>query len=1167
MKPAVSPRETSAQAQQRAASPATSAWVAASAGTGKTKVLVDRVLNLLLAGAKPQRLLCLTFTKAAAQEMALRLSDILGKWVTFPEGDLDEALAALVGGPPNDAQRRRARRLFADVLDTPGGLRIDTIHAFCQSMLRRFPLEAGVPPNFQVLDERSAAELMQDCRDAMLERARRDPEGDLARSLATVTACTFEQGLNDLLSELMRERGRLQRLAGSGQAAALKRALGRLYAALELKPDETEHDVLRDACAESAFEAGELRRAAKAMQAGSPTDQRFGNVLAAWLADPDRRTAAFNAYLEIWFIEGGEGERRKRVATAGVLKAAPGLEAVFDREIERLERVRARRNAACTADRTAALMRIGAALETQYREAKADRAALDYDDLILLARDLLRRPGVAPWVLYKLDGGIDHILIDEAQDTNPEQWEVIEALTAEFFAGQGRERAERAERTVFAVGDVKQSIYSFQRADPQSFVDLRAKFAARARAADKQWTSENLTLSFRSTAAVLTAVDAVFARPAASAGVALDGAAIRHDTDRIGAGGVVELWPPVVPRERVPLAPWALPVDRIEEDSPPSRLARLIARTVAGWISGREFLQSQARPIRAEDVMILVRRRNVLVDLLVRELKGAGVDVAGVDRMVLADQLAIMDLIALGRFLLLPEDDLTLATVLKGPLFGFSEERLFGLAWNRPDTLWAALRRRAGENADFAAAAAELSELLARVDFVRPHELFAEVLGPRGGRRRLVARLGVEAHDPLDEFIAAALEFERGHPPALETFLHWLEAGRKDIKRDLESHARDEVRVMTVHGAKGLQAPIVILPDTFQVPRPGGVLGPKLLWSHLPDGGPDLLLWSPQSARDDRLSQTARAEQRQAQDAEYRRLLYVAMTRAQDRLYVCGYEDRNAPSDGCWYRLIEAGLESVADRFEFAGPEKLLTGPGLRLSSPQHQAVTRPAAPAPAAAPLKPEWVDRPPPDEPDPPRPLVPSRPEGEEPPPLAPFDVAADTRRFRRGRLVHRLLQTLPDLPPVERHAATRRFLARDAHRLLPLEQEALAREIMAVLEHPDWGELFGTNSVAEVPVVGRVGARIVSGQIDRLVVGADSVLILDYKTNRPPPLRPADVSPIYVRQMAAYKAAIDGLYPGRRLRCALLWTDGPTLMELPEDLLARYASDLATPESRGF
>jgi ATP-dependent helicase/nuclease subunit A len=1157
--PAPAPRDASARAQRQAASPATSAWVAASAGTGKTKVLVDRVLNLLLAGARPQRLLCLTFTKAAAQEMSLRLTDILRTWTTAPPGELDTALAALAEAPPADVTRRRARRLFADVLDTPGGLRIDTIHAFCQSMLRRFPLEAGVPPNFQVLDERSAAELRQDCRDAVLDRARREPAGALAEALAVVTARITEQGLGEILAELMRERGRLRRLIGDkGRTeSGVRRAMARLCARLEVRPGETEDEVLRLASADTAFDGDGLRRAARALLAGSATDKTRGETLAAWLADPAGRVARFAAYRSVYFTQAGKP--LSRLITKDALAGAPGVDAILAREGERLEKVIARCNAAATAANTAALLRLGAALEEQYERAKDDRAMLDYDDLILRARDLLRRPGVAPWVLYKLDGGIDHILIDEAQDTNPEQWEVIEALTGEFFVGQGRERSDpaaAADRTVFAVGDVKQSIYSFQRADPQAFVDLRERFAGRARAADKHWTNVDLTVSFRSTRAVLDAVDAVFARPAARAGVALDGADIRHTTDRIGQAGLVELWPPVVPSTPVLPQPWAPPVERIEEDSPAARLARLIARTVAGWIERQEILESKGRPIRAEDVMILVRRRNILVDLLVRELKQAGIDVAGVDRMILADQLAIMDLIALGRFLLLPEDDLTLATVLKGPLFGFSEERLFELAWNRqPDTLWTVLRRRAGDNAEFAAAAQELSQLLARVDFVRPHELFAEVLGPRGGRARLVGRLGVEAHDPLDEFLAATLAFERRHPPALETFLHWLEAGREEVKRDLESHARDEVRIMTVHGAKGLQAPIVILPDTFQVPTPGAH-GPKLLWTRDTDGAPDLLLWSPHSKRDDRLSRDARQEQAQAQMAEYRRLLYVALTRAEDRLYVCGYQPRNKPPDGCWYNLIKSGLEDIAERFAFQAEGGDPAGPGWRLAGPQERPPGRSQPRAPAPPPAPPRWAGRAPPDEPDPPRPLIPSQADGEEPPALAPFDVAADTRRFRRGRLVHRLLQSLPDLPAAERAAAARRFLARPAHRLTADEQEALAREIMAVLVHPEWAALFGPGSVAEVPVVGRVGARIVSGQIDRLVVGDEAVLILDYKTNRPPPAEPRAVAPVYVRQMAAYRAAIGGLYPGRRLRCALLWTDGPRLMELPDDLLARYA-----------
>jgi ATP-dependent helicase/nuclease subunit A len=1133
----------SAAAQRRAAAPDRSAWVAASAGTGKTKVLVDRLLNLLLAGARPQRLLCLTFTKAAAQEMALRLSAILRGWATMADGGLGEELLKLTGTVPGDEGKRRARRLFAEVLDAPGGLRIDTIHAFCQSLLRRFPLEARLPPNFQVLDERSAAELLRDSVDAVLAAARDDEAGDLAKALTAVTSRANEQSFGELLSDLVTERGRLKRLIAARRN--VNGAIAQLYRRLQLSPADTVESVLAEACRDAAIDLAGLRRAAQALSNGSVTDRKRGEILAPWLASPAMRSQGFDAYLRAYFTE--RSGRYKHLVTKPTLLAAPGIDEVLAAEAVRLEQVVAKCNAARNAAGTAALLRLGAAIEQRFAATKADRAVLDYDDLILATRDLLRRPGVAPWVLYKLDGGIDHILIDEAQDTNPEQWEVIEALAGEFFAG---ETGRAVERTVFAVGDVKQSIYSFQRADPQAFVYLRRAFEARARDAGRTWQNEELIVSFRSTEAVLAAVDAVFARPQAARGVALDGAPIRHETVRAGEGGLVELWPPVVPRERPAPAAWEPPVERLEEDSPPARLARLIAETVAGWIRGKEFLESQGRPIRADDVMILVRRRNALVDLLVRELKKAGVEVAGIDRMVLADQLAVMDLIALGRFLLLPEDDLTLATVLKGPLFGFSEERLFELAHGRDRALWPELRARAAENADFAAAARELSQLLARVDFVRPYDLYAEILGARGGRRRIVARLGVDANDPLDEFLAACLAFERGHPPALETFLHWLEAGREEVKRDLESQARREVRVMTVHGAKGLQAPIVILPDTLQVPR----AAPKLLWLSGAADEPDTLLWSPEPRRDDPAARAARDAFVAAQDAEYRRLLYVAMTRAQDRLYVCGYEDRVSPPESCWYNLIRAGLAAAdgVERFDMAGEA---AGQGLRLRSPQRRHVT-PDTPHVAPAPVAlPDWWDRPPPPEPDPPRPLVPSRPDGEEPPVRGPFD-ADSTTRFRRGRLIHRLLQTLPDLPPAGREAAARRFLARPAHRLDPAAQDEIVRETLAVIAHSEWAELFGPDSVAEAPIVGRIGGRILSGQIDRLVVTAGEVRIIDYKTNRPPPLKVADVPPIYLSQMAAYRATLAAVYPGRRVRCALLWTDGPSLLELPEDLLDRHA-----------
>ncbi|MBI3710748.1 MAG: double-strand break repair helicase AddA [Proteobacteria bacterium] len=1130
----VSARASSELQQRRAADPAASVWVEASAGTGKTKVLVDRVLNLLLAGAPPTKLLCLTFTKAAAKEMANRLTARLSEWAVIEDEPLRQALLMLTGSRPSAERLAHARRLFAAVVDAPGGLRIDTIHAFCQSLLRRFPLEAGLTPHFEVLDARSASELLAEALEQVLGRAQSPRDAALTAALTTVVAATDELSFGKILSTFVAERGRLQRMLercrnADGVAAALRNRVG-------LAADETEASILAAACSDGAFDAAGLRRAATALVSGSANDRKYGAPLAAWLDSPARRVELFDEYCRTFFTK--EGDRRQKFATQGTLKAAPGIDVVLAREAERLEAVIDRAKAAANLAATVALVRLGSAIIERYRAIKAARSALDYDDLILATHRLLRRPGIAPWVLYKLDGGIDHILVDEAQDTNPEQWEVVAALAEEFFTGVG---AREVERTVFAVGDAKQSIFSFQRADPKAFLRMRDHFAQQAHAAEKNWRNVPLTLSFRSTKAVLDAVDAVFRQPGASAGVVLDGGEVKHELHRQGEGGLVELWPPVAPRPAAAPAPWDPAVDRLDEDSPPARLAALIARKIAGWIKGEERLESQGRRIRPSDVMILVRQRNRLVVELVRALKRNKIPVAGVDRMVLAEQLAVMDLIALGHFLLLPEDDLTLATVLKGPLFNLTEEQLHTLAHARKGTLWGELVRRAGEDAAFAAARSELGDLLARVDYLRPYELYAELLGARGGRRRIVARLGVEADDPLDEFLAAALAFEQSHPPALETFLHWLVAGGEEIKRDVEAAERDEVRIMTVHGAKGLQAPIVILPDTMQVPQHR----PTLLWPS------DLVWWSPRTSGDDALARSLRADSRQAATEEYRRLLYVAMTRAQDRLYVFGYKGDKEPPAECWYNLIESGLRPVAERHEVAAaPDP--SGPSLRLvclQTGETPSFEEPAGPMPKSG--LPGWWRRSPQAEPVPPRPLVPSAPQGPEPPVRGPF-AGDDGRRFRRGRLIHRLLQTLPELPAERRHAAARAFLRRPVHGLPAAEREEIAAAAFGVLDHPALAPLFGPGSLAEAAIVGRIGDRLLSGQVDRLMVTDRDVLVLDYKTNRPAPATLAEVAPLYLAQMAAYRAALRQVYPGRRVRSALLWTDGPRLMELPDEVL---------------
>ena len=1132
------------RAQRRALDPAASVWVSASAGTGKTKVLTERLLTLMLNGTDPSRILCLTFTRAAAAEMANRLNDRLAKWTTMPSGALSQELVALTGRYPNEDDIRTARRLFSRVLDTPGGAKIETIHAFCQSLLRRFPLEAGVPPEFTVIDERSATEAQQDAAAQIIAAARAGHRPKLAEALAVVARYLVEERFAELMAALARERGKLAAALAQGEDALVVELATRSGIA----PGMTEERLVGEFCAGGDLAA--LRLCCTALTGtNSKTDQRRGEIIARWCADAGERAALLDDYLGAFLTK--PGEIRSQLFTQTAAKnAAIDLGRTLGIEAERARRFFDARNALVILEATRALVRLGDALVEAYEGRKRLHAELDYDDLVLKALALLRKDGIAPWVLFKLDGGLDHILIDEAQDTNPEQWEIVAILAEEFFAG---EDPEGRLRTVFAVGDAKQSIYSFQRADPSAFGRMRAHFEERVVAVRQDgWRIVPLDTSFRAAEPLLRAVDAVFALGAAADGVGLAGEAIRHIAARVGQAGLVELWPGAPPPPEEPDDPLHDTVPRVANSH--TRLARAIAATIERWLKNGEMLPSRDRPVRAGDVMVLVRRRNAFVEDLLRELKQRRVPVAGADRLTLSEQLAVKDLVALGQFLLLPEDDLTLAVVLKGPLFGISEEQLFTLAYNRGHrSLWSRLLSLGADDLLLSRAVETLRALLARADFAPPYELYADILGAGGGRRAMLERLGPEAEDPIEEFLGLALTYEREHVPSLQGFLHWLVAGDIEVKRDLAEQQRDEVRIMTVHGAKGLEAPIVFMPDTMQLPEQRG----QLLWTEL-DGLP---LWRPHRDFASRHYATERQAQRRRELQEYRRLLYVALTRAQDRLYICGWLTRVTNAAETWHTLCGAGLGGIAERFDFdtaplIGDADGWAGDAWRLVTEQTETPRRDSRDTAARPPLAalPAWLHRPAPPEPDPPKPLLPSQPSGAEPGTLSPLAVAGRDR-FKRGLLVHRLLQTLPELPPGERGAAARRFLALPTHAIDPAEQEEICRETIAVLETPEFAALWGPDAQAEVPVVGLIGGRALSGQIDRIVVTADRVLIVDYKTVRPPPRSESEVSAVYLQQLASYRTALERIYPDRSVTCAILWTEAPRLMPISPDLLARH------------
>ncbi|SCA56451.1 ATP-dependent nuclease subunit A [Candidatus Terasakiella magnetica] len=1133
-------------AQRQASDPKASVWVAANAGTGKTKVLTDRVLSLMVTGTKPHHILCLTFTKAAAAEMANRIADQLGKWSIMGNDELTASLQDLLTRSPEEDEFTLARQLFAHVLDAPGGLQIQTIHAFCQSLLRRFPLEAGLAPHFQVMDERNAAELLKKAQDDILMDARLGRTPELYEALRAVTNHIHETAFPELMGALAGERGRLRRVLD--HHGGVRKLITRLAELMELSPTDTPERIIERACEQDSFDALGLRVAMDALLAGSKTDQARGDVLAQWMgATQAERLSLFDDYKNAYLTAGGD--IRKTLITKTAASQSPGAVDVLSVEAERMLRTTTKIRASVTLQTTNGLLRIGKCLLDAYDKYKQGTATLDYDDLILKTRDLLTKETV-PWVLYKLDGGIEHVLVDEAQDTNPDQWRVIEALTQEFFVGEGTHEEENP-RTIFAVGDVKQSIYSFQGADPAEFERMKHHFGDHVPQSHQDWREIPMTMSFRSTRAVLQCVDAIFSDPAIAQGVEIDDE-IHHDAWRAKDGGLVELWPPIIPTAAAPVTPWKPPIERIQADSPRARLAQMIARRIQHMVLSQEKLEAKGRPIEPGDIMVLVRRRSGFVEELVRSLKELNIAVAGVDRMILSEQMAVMDLVALGRFLLQPDDDLQLACVLKGPLLGLNDDDLFNLSYQRKGSLWSALRDKANDDLHYLSACNFLKDLMARTDYVRPFELFTYVLSAREGRKKIISRLGLEADDPINEFLDLALQYERSHTPSLEGFLAWLDTGETEVKRDLEQASQNAVRVMTVHGAKGLQAPIVFMPDTLQAPAKGE----KLLWPHDPETGDELFIWPPKSEFYENISKAEKDRLSRKRDEEYRRLLYVALTRAEDRLYVCGWETKRAAPAHCWYNLIKNGLAKVGEEVDdifINQSDETDEVSVLRLKCDQEiEAKIEPGFETQAyeTIPL-PDWAKTNPGREPSPPRPLAPSRPTEPEPATRSPLGTDHGYR-YKRGNIIHALLQTLPELAAEEREDAAISYLARPNHGLDENQQSDICAETLRILSDEEFSDVFGEGSQAEVPIVGEVHGRVISAQVDRLLVRSDEIIVVDYKTNRPPPRSVKKVPTIYINQMKAYRAALQLIYPDKPVRCVLLWTDTPKLMEIPTKML---------------
>ena len=1149
--------------QRPAVDPAEVVWLSASAGTGKTQVLSARVLRLLLQdGVSPGQILCLTFTKAGATEMAARINSVLARWVRLDQTKLGIELEN-IGADNGPVSRARARRLFTQVLDCPGGgLRIDTIHAFSQWLLAAFPHEAGLTPGVKAMEDRERALLLREVLADLLVEAERTND---AATLSAIAELSIRLGPDAVETYLLRCAAALEAWTGPGgwqvpMLVNVKRLIG--------LPSDASVDDLPGLCADEVFDTDALQCCLSAYRSWkTATSEKTIPAITDWLAaSPALRLGTLDPLYDLLFTADQLARNRQHLIKfeESFLEAASALLTSF-------EAVRDRQVLLALTEWLTPALELGGKFALAWDAAKARAGLIDFDDQIRLAAALLQTKDLSEWIRYKLDRQFDHILVDEAQDTNQAQWRIIDALTGDFFAGAGQHGDKL--RTLFVVGDTKQAIFRFQGTSPEHFVDARERVkVAMAGLADNQAALRGNALvrelqdlplgqSFRTARQVLEFVDMAI-NQIGPENFGLLGEAVEHvGQERPGqvvlwqtVGGKVDDSGAASDNAEEGAEGWLARSDR--------QLADRIARQIRDWLDhGFALVKDQpagtARRAGAGDIMVLVRKRKELAGLIVARLHAAGVPVAGIDRLRLAAPLGVRDLIAALRFAVQPLDDLNLACLLTSPLIGWSQEQLLEHGY-RPDRvrLWRHLLDQRG-NAQVADAVAQLLDLLRQADFEPPQALLHWVLtGPWQGRRNLVARLGREAGDPIDELLNAASAFAANEVPSLQTFIRWFDAGEGELKREA-GKSDDQVRVMTVHGAKGLQAPIVILADAADNPR--SAKASPLALPDPRDAARQIPL--PALRAEEKKGPIALVEaQQQAEEMqEHWRLLYVAMTRAEEALFIAGAlgpRETNGPAPDSWYARIAAQFQ----------PEEWLADPiwGARVEHGEAAALL-PAAQSALTArelPLPPPWLHRAVAAEPRPPRPLAPSS-LGEDFAADPPWPPGAGGAAAKRGVLMHKLLERLPEVPQAERMSAAQAWLVRSGAEFdAPARAEMIAAAL-AVLEIKAWAELFSPAALAEVPIAASVGGQVVAGTIDRLLILPERIRLVDFKTARRPPASLDEVPVSILRQMAAYAAALEAAYPGRPVEAALLYTQGPMLLAIPADLLAVHKQALTAAE----
>ncbi len=1068
--------------RSNAINPNFSVWVNASAGTGKTKILIDRVLRLLLENKR--NILCLTFTNAAANEMENRIHSILSKWAICSDSVLAADLEQLdffpmssqcvtLGSRKNKDYLTRARRLFSELENL--GLTIQTIHAFCYKLISSFPIEAGIAPNCT----------LSECKELHSIIFNKVLHNETVQDDINLIATEIDENkLRDLLYTLC-----VKRSASANDSKYIKDKLSAPDEIHDLQSETIEH----------------VERLAEILSEGSKRDQSYSEILYSTVipAGIQKKRTSVTRWndtkvenLAKVFLKSESHEKKSisSIATKSILEKFKDAEQIIE-SVQNVVFTHIRdMNSYQIFKRTSSLLGVFKVYIDLYNSEKSKNALLDYNDIINLATNLLSNPNYKDWILFNLDQKIDHILVDEAQDNSISQWKIITNLCDEFFAGNDEKR------TLFVVGDVKQSIYRFQGANPHLFNYMQQYFHTKTGGRD--WISCQLEKSFRSTPEVLMLVDRIFNNFRAE--ISFNDNEIKHVPHRENDQGYIEIWPALPRRKEKEQQALQIPLTCRENYIIADRLlAQTIANRIHNWLNEGRILVAKDRHIEPRDIMILVRQRNVLVDYIISELKKANVPVVGRDYFRIMDYIAVQDLIALAEFLLLQANDLALANALKSPLFNFTEDDLFNIAYDRKEhSLWERIQ-------DYSVVIySELNYLINLSRIESPLALFTHIL--RTGKKKFAARLGLECFEVLDEFMNLVLQFEN---PSLQAFVQWIKENNPEIKNDMQSE-RNAVRIMTIHKSKGLQAPIVFLVDTNTVPRNSE----SIIFD-----GTEVPFWC--GKNNNAYCDQVKREKKLEDYNEYLRLLYVALTRAEDELYILSKEP---VQKGSWYDLItkygepyekkqrdlqpifkekvevlcvNANYPYIYKKRDYFDVPVISLPPALAHSSVSSQRVTLESSEKEGA-----EWI----------------------------PVSATWMTDGYARGLIIHSILQYMPKIEKERRKNWVRKYLDNISE-----DKDEIYSKILAFNEK--YGYLFDLEGKSEITLSGTIDGKSVLVRLDRLCITQDKAIIIDYKSHR-------NVSVSLLneikKQMLIYKTLVQEIYPNKQVECVVIWVEDLTI-----------------------